>query len=104
MVSVYSVVFPNKSLCFTELGYLTREGLGPLPQAFSWAANTTVQQQAEWLAQAVRMARQSGRVRLMIIWNVDFTRYDNDPMAGYAIVRPDGTCRACVTMGAAMGG
>jgi LysM repeat protein len=104
MVSVYSGVFPNKPLCFTELGYLTREGLGPLPQAFSWAANTTGQQQAEWLAQVVRMARQSGRIRLLIIWNVDFTRYDHDPMAGYAIIRPDGTCRACVTMGAAMGG
>jgi LysM repeat protein len=102
MVNLYASVFPSKQLCFTELGYLTREGLGPLPGAFAWAANTTGQQQAEWLAQAVTRARQSGRVRLMIIWNVDFTRYDNDPMAGYAIIRPDGTCRACVTMGAAM--
>lgn len=103
MVSLYSGVFPNRPLCFTELGYLSPEGLGPLPSAFAWAANTTAQQQAEWLGQAVTQARNSGRVRLMIIWNVDFTRYDNDPMAGYAIIRPDGQCRACVIMRAAMG-
>jgi LysM repeat protein len=103
MVSLYSGVFPNKPLCFTELGYLTPEGLGPLPPAFAWAANVTAQQQAEWLGQAVTLSRNSGRVRLLIVWNVDFTRYDNDPMAGYAIIRPDGTCRACVIMRAAMG-
>jgi hypothetical protein len=55
-------------------------------------------------AGAVTLARQSGRVRLMIVWNVDFTVYGGDPQAGFAIIRPDNTCRACVTMGAAMGG
>jgi len=102
MVSLYSSIFPNRPLCFTELGYLTPEGFGPLPGAFAWAANTTVQEQAEWLAQAATLARNGGRVRLMIVWNVDFTSYGEDPVAGYAIVRPDGSCRACVTLGAAM--
>jgi LysM repeat protein len=102
MVDVYASAFPNKPLCFTELGYLTPEGFGPLPSAFGWASNTTVQQQSEWLAQAVTLARQSRRIRLMIIWNVDFTAYGADPMAGYAIIRPNNTCPACVTMGQAM--
>jgi len=31
----------------------------------------------------------------MIIWNVNFTHYGEDPQAGYAIVRPGGGCPAC---------
>jgi hypothetical protein len=32
----------------------------------------------------------------MIIFNVDFDRYDaEDPQAGFAIIRPDGSCPAC---------
>lgn len=103
MVSLYSGVFPGLPLCFTELGYLSGEGYGPLPEAFAWAGSVTVADQAEWLAQVVTLARNSGRVRLLIIWNVDFTIYGDDPQAGYAIVRPNGQCPACVTMGAAMG-
>lgn len=103
MVSLYSGVFPGKQLCFTELGYLTPDGLGPLPANFSWASNTSLQEQAAWLHDAVALARNSGRIRLMIIWNVDFTRYDDDPMAGYAIIRPDGQCPSCATLRTAMG-
>jgi LysM repeat protein len=102
MVSLYSGVFPGKPLCFTELGYLSPDGFGPLPPGFAWAATTSVQEQAAWLASAVQLARQSGNVRLMIVWNVDFTSYGTDPQAGYAIVRPDGTCPSCATLGAAM--
>lgn len=102
MVSTYRSIFPEKPLCFTEIGYLTPEGLGPLPAGFEWAANTTIQDQAEWLAQAVDIARTSGNVRLFIIWNVDSTFYGADPQAGYAIVRGN-QCLACITVGAAMG-
>jgi hypothetical protein len=103
MVSLYAGVFPSTPLCFTELGYLTGEGYGPLPTGFAWAANTSVQEQAEWLAEAVRLSRSDSRIRLLIVWNVDFTRFDSDPQGGYAIIRPDGQCRACITMRAAMG-
>ncbi|GAB4513086.1 MAG: hypothetical protein OHK0046_13500 [Anaerolineae bacterium] len=107
MVNLYSSTFPGKPLCFTEIGYLTPEGLGPLPAAFGWAADTSLQEQATWLAQAATLARQSGRVRLFIVWNVDFTRYDDDPQAGFAIVRRGANgateCRACITLGAAVG-
>lgn len=102
MVNLYASVFPNKQLCFTELGYLSPEGFGPLPAGFEWAAGNTVQEQAEWLAQAVTLARQSGRIRLLIVWNVDSTVYGTDPQAGYAIVRGN-QCVACITLGAAMG-
>ncbi|MCS7251866.1 MAG: hypothetical protein NZ572_05485, partial [Thermoflexus sp.] len=66
--------------------------------------DVTVQQQAEWLARAVQLSAQSGKVRLLIVWNVDFKNYGADPMAGYAIIRPDGSCPACETLHRVMGG
>ncbi len=102
MVNLYASVFPGKPLCFTELGYLSPEGYSPLPGGFSWAANVTAQDQAEWLSRATVLSRQGGRVRLMIIWNVNSTTYGADPQAGYAIIRPNGTCLACNTLSAAM--
>ena len=51
------------------------------------------------LDQAVSMAGNSGKVRLLIVWNIDFTNYDSDPMAGYAIIRPGGGCPACEALG-----
>ena len=96
MLNTYSRAFGGaKPLCFTELGYLTGEGYPPLPGGFAWAQNVTVAQQAAWLDQAVSLSAQSGKVRLLIIWNVDFTQYGDDPMAGYAIIRPGGACPAC---------
>ncbi|MCS6834906.1 MAG: SH3 domain-containing protein [Anaerolineae bacterium] len=100
MVDVYYNAFNrSRPLCFTELGYLSPEGYGPLPPAFGWAANVTVAQQAAWLDQVVDMARRSGIVRVLIIWNVNYTGYGDDPQAGYAIIRPGGICPACDALG-----
>jgi hypothetical protein len=87
-------------LCFTELGYLSPEGYGRLPGGFAWAANTSVQEQAAWLRDAVKIAAEtsSTRIALIIVFNVDFDRYDADPQAGYAIIRKDGTCPTCETL------
>jgi hypothetical protein len=96
MVNTYYNAFNGaRKLCFTEFGYLTPEGFPPLPGGFAWAQNVTLAQQASWLDQAVALAANSGKVRLMIVWNIDFGRYDSDPMAGYAIIRPGGGCPAC---------
>jgi len=92
----------RKPFCITELGYLTADGYGPLPNAFAWARGMSVRQQAAFLADAAAFTSRSGRVRLMIVWNIDFTNYDaNDPMAGYAIIRPGGGCPACAALAAA---
>lgn len=100
MVNTYwGIVGGRRPICFTELGYLSPEGFGPLPPNFSWASNVTVAQQAAWLDQVMGMARNSGRVRIVIIWNINFTNYGADPMAGYAIMRPDGSCPACSALG-----
>ncbi len=90
-------------VCFTELGYLTPEGFGSLPQPFAWASNTSLAEHAQWLGRAATLSRSSGRVRLMIVWNVNFSgTAGDDPIGGYAIVRPDGQCPACATLGTAM--
>jgi LysM repeat protein len=103
MVNTYwNAIGGARPICFTELGYVSPEGLGPLPAGFEWGAGTSVAEQAEWLGRAAALSRSSGRVRLMIVWNVDFTGYGADPQAGYAIVRPGGGCPACANLGAAM--
>jgi hypothetical protein len=90
--------FPGMRACFTEIGYLTGEGYGPLPGGFAWANGTTVAQQAAWLAQAAVRASAAG-VRMMIVFNVDFTHWSDDPQAGFAMIRPGGVCPACQTLG-----
>jgi hypothetical protein len=93
----------GKPVCFTELGFVSGEDFGGVPSRFSWAGNTTVAQHAQWLAEAVSLAANSGKARLAIIFNVDFTMYGDDPQAGYAMIRPDGGCPACETLRQVMG-
>ena len=98
-------LFPGKPVCWTELGYLSGEGMrNPIPANFAWASNTTVAQQAQWIAEAAALSAQSGRVRLMIVWNINFKRWDDDPQGGYALIRPDNSCPGCATLGAVMRG
>ncbi len=100
------VAFPFRNfdipMCMTEMGYLSPEGYGRLPDAFNWAAYTSVQEQARWLADAIQISANFQRmpVEMIIVWNIDFESYDNDPQAGYAIIRPDGSCPACETIAA----
>ena len=87
-------------VCYTELGFLTSEGYNqPLPTGFEWAQNVTLAQHASWLGTAALLNAQSGKVRLMIIWNLDYTEFEVDPAGGYAIIRPGGACPACDTLG-----
>ena len=67
------------------------------PPNFAWAAGTSVQEQAQWLREARDLSVAGGKVRMMIVFNVDFTFFDpaGDPQAGYAMIRPDGSCPAC---------
>jgi LysM repeat protein len=102
----YNAFGGARRVCFTELGYLSAEGFPGIPPNFAWASNTTLAQHAQWLAEAATLARNSGRVRMLIVFNVDLTLYqlDGDPQAGYAIIRPNGSCPACDTLRAVTGG
>ena len=105
MVDTYYITAGGqKPLCFTELGYLSGEEWGMLPEAFLWAPpyNLSVAEHAQHLADAVQQSRRQGKVLLLIIFNVDFTFWGDDPQAGYAMVRPGGACPACITISAAM--
>lgn len=108
MVDVYWAASGGaKPLCFTELGYLSDEGyddLAAVAPGFAWANETTIAQQAEWLASATRLSRDQGKVRLLIVFNVDFDTYGADPQAGYAIIRKDGSCPACQSLSTVMSG
>jgi hypothetical protein len=102
----YNACGGARRLCITEIGYLSGDGYPGLPSAFGWAGGTSVSEHAQWLAEAVSLAANSGRVRLFIVFNLDFTFYDpgGDPQAGYAMVRPDGSCPACDTIRSVTGG
>jgi Bacterial Ig-like domain len=102
MVSTYRTVFPNKPLCFTELGYLSPDGLGTLPPGMEWGQNTSAQEQADWQALAATLSRDGEVVRLMIVWNVNATFVSSNPMAGFAIVRRNNQCLPCATLSGAM--
>ncbi len=105
MVNTYYNAFNGaRKLCFTELGYLSPEGYGPLPGSFGWAGDTSAAEQAQWLGEAANLAKNSGKVRLLIVFNVDFTLYGDDPQGGYAIIRPGGACPACDSLRAVTGG
>jgi len=93
-----------RKVCFTEIGYLSGHDFGGVPPRFSWAGNTTVEQHAQWLGEAASLSANSGKVRLMIIFNVDFTYYADDPQAGYAMIRPGGGCPSCGLLRQVMGG
>ena len=92
-----------KSVCFTELGFVSPEGFnGSMPRNFTWASNTTLAQHAQWLAESAKLSKESGKVRLLLVWNIDSDLWasgeSGDPQAGYAIIRPDGRCPACETL------
>lgn len=93
----------SRPLCFTELGYLSGKDYGGLPSGFAWANNTTINQHAQWLAESVSLAANSGKVRMVIVFNVDFTTFGADPQAGFAMIRKDGSCPACETLHQVMG-
>lgn len=101
----YSLAGGQRPLCFTELGYLSGEEWGYIPQAYLWRPpyNLTLAEQAQYLAEAASLSRSQGRVRLLIVFNVDITVFGDDPQAGYAMIRPGGGCPACDTLGAVMG-
>lgn len=95
--------FPGKQACITEIGYLSGEGFSqPIPANFAWANNTTVAQHAQWLGEAVGKARTDGNVRLLIVFNVNFSTFTDDPQGGYAMIRPDGSCPACSAIAGAL--
>jgi len=99
----YNIFRGTRKLFYTEMGYASQEGVPTFSDAFAWARGTNNAQQAAWLAEAVQLSIRTGMVRCIIVWNIDFVRYGYDPQDGYAIVRPDGSCPACVALHGVLG-
>ncbi|MEP7291847.1 MAG: LysM peptidoglycan-binding domain-containing protein [Chloroflexota bacterium] len=98
VIATYAHYFPDKPLCLTEVGYLVVGNL-PLATRYDWAENTTPELRAEWLAQAATIARNLGRVRLFMVYNVDAAvGSPDDPQANYAILSAEGACLACAML------
>ncbi len=97
--TVYAAM--GKPLCFSFLGYASKEGIRPeMPPGFEWANRITTEQQSAWNARAIELARDSGKVQLAILYNWNFRAwYDTgDPQAAYSLVRPDGSCPTCAAL------
>jgi hypothetical protein len=92
-----------RKLFYTEMGYASQEGVPAFSDWFAWARGTNNAQQAAWLAEAVGLSINTGMVRCIIVWNIDFVRYGYDPQDGYAIVRPGGGCPACDALHSVLG-
>jgi hypothetical protein len=103
--TTFAAIGGKRPICFTELGYVTLQDQGrPMPPGFEWGGNITLQNQADWIADAMTRARASGKVPLVIVWNANFHNFDgNDPQVGYSIFRPNGSCPACDTIRRVMG-
>ncbi len=98
-MATYFQYFPNKPLCFTEVGYYAAGET--LPEAYAWAQATTPEQRAAWLASAATTAQRLGRVRLFTVYNVDAENTQpDDSLGNYAIRAADGTCSACDALSA----
>ncbi len=99
----YNVFRGTRRIFYTEMGYASQEGVPPFSDHFSWARGNTNANQAAWLAESVRLSINTGIVRCIIVWNIDYGRYGYDPQDGYAIIRPDGSCPSCDSLHAVLG-
>jgi len=80
----------SKPICLTEFGIATPVN-GRTPRGFQWAARTTPEQQAQWLADGVRWAKaHPGLVRLVVVWNLNYFSDDSDPNSLYSLWTPTG--------------
>ncbi|MBN1812044.1 MAG: hypothetical protein JXA14_09440 [Anaerolineae bacterium] len=99
----YRTFGSSRKLFYTEMGYASQEGLPAFSDWFGWARGINNAQQAAWLSEAVQLSINTGMVRCIIVWNIDFVRYGQDPQDGYAIIRPGGACPACDSLHGVLG-
>ncbi len=72
-------VDPNMKLCVTEFGWASSEGYDSYPEGFEFAQDNTVQEQADFIAQAFQEMYESGNVWLAYLFNFDFGNKGNGP-------------------------
>jgi hypothetical protein len=66
-------------LCVTEFGWPVTEDLGGSPAGFEFAQDNTLEEQAQWIPQAMTNMEEWGFVWIAYIWNFNY-----GPQAGWA--------------------
>ncbi len=71
----YAITGRQKKLCVTEFGWASYEGLSSTALAsYEYGLDNTAQEQADWDAQAFRLMRDWGTVKLAFLFNLDFAQ------------------------------
>ena len=71
----YNVTGRRKPLCVTEFGWAAYEGMSATAlQSYEFGLDNTAQEQADWDAQAFRLMREWGYVKLAFLFNLDFAQ------------------------------
>jgi hypothetical protein len=95
----------NKKLWATEFGWATAEGMGGVPNpGYEYAATNTEASQASYLVKSMQIAKQSGYMGVMFIWNLDFSVEVGAWWEGskFSLLRADGTPRPAYSALASM--
>jgi hypothetical protein len=90
----------NKKLWATEFGWATIENMSDAPNpGYEYAATNTEASQADNLVKAMQIAKQSGYMGVMFIWNLDFSVEAGPAWEGskFSLLRADGTPRPAYT-------
>ena len=92
-LNYYDTFTQQVPICITELGFATPDRTGGhLPPGFEWAAQTSAEQQAQWLVDGFQWAKEHPDVvRLIVVWNLNYHTDDPDnPNLPYALWSPGG--------------
>ncbi|HJX38278.1 MAG TPA: hypothetical protein VJ714_06750, partial [Anaerolineae bacterium] len=95
----------NKKLWATEFGWATAEGMGGVPNpGYEYAATNTEASQASYLVKSMQIAKQSGYMGVMFVWNLDFSVEVGAGWEGskFSLIRADGTPRPAYSALASM--
>ncbi len=84
-------------LCVTEFGWPASEDIGGFPPSFEFAADNTLDEQAEFLVEALGNMEEWGTIWLAFIWNFNYgpqAGYDpNNDNVPYSLIGPGYTFR-----------
>jgi polysaccharide biosynthesis protein PslG len=96
---------PDARLCVTEFGWASSEGYERPPDGFGFAADNTLEEQAENIVAAFQQMRESGDVWLAFLFNFDFGNKGSgilDDPVPYSIIDINGVPRPAYGALAAM--
>jgi hypothetical protein len=87
----------QKPLCVTEFGWASNEGFGVTVPTYEFAADNTLQEQADYIVQAFKLMKDWGYVKLAFLFNLDYAQKSpngaNNRTADWSILGLDGSAR-----------